>query len=781
MKKLFLSLIILSGIFLFLNNAQATNTDIIITEIGAYEASGYEWVEIYNKGVEDVDMTGWKFWEYGTNHGLSLKQGIDMILGPTEYAIITQNYVSFLSKYPNLNITIIDSSWSSLNESGEEIGLKDSNGNIIEQFTYIEAKNFSLQRKNYSLSDYLENNWVEHASGNTVGADNDFNPAVENNETAQTESIQSESTNNTEVIQTEPEILGYEIGSVVINEFISDPADGEVEFVELYNNWQYSIDLTGWWIEEGAGRKSLLGGTILANGFFVIERPKGNLNNTGDIIKLFDPTGGLIDKVVYGVWDDGNKNDNAPKADDPFSVARVYDGMDTDTDNIDFLITEEITKGKANIIFMEPAVNDSKIITVKSYNFATTTISTSTMEKMQTKSPQVKIEDVKIIISEILPNPTGSDSTEMIELYNPSEIDFDLTGLKLDDDEGGSRPYTFPMGSIIKAGEYKVFGKWDTKIALNNTIDSARLLYNDDTVIDEIDYSSVTEGASFSRDEDDEWQWTTNITAGAKNIYSKPIVKAISSNSSYKLTLETMLSEIRALDVGSRVKTKGIVSVLPNVFGTQYFYITDNISGVQVYMYSKDFPDFKVGDEIQITGEISLAYGETRVKIKNKADIVILGEGELMPQQIEISEISENYEGNLLQITGEVTEKKSTHIYLDDGSEEVKVYFKENANIGKGNFAAGDTLTVVGVLGETTAGFQLMPRSDSDIDLITSSTESVIISENNGGNTTEKYLTATAGGLATILVGLFIRARVFFVGRFFRKFGSVILSLVKRG
>src|SRR3989338_6292296 len=369
-----------------------------------------------------------------------------------------------------------------------------------------------------------------------------------------------------EIVEVEKEVLGYETGLVVINEFLSDAFDEQAEFVELYNNLGESIDLTDWWVEEGSSKKSILGGTILANSFFILEKPKGSLNNTGDIIKLFDPTGGLIDQVVYGSWDDGNINNNAPKADDPFAVARVYDGQDTDMDSIDFVITMEITKGIENIIY-----------------------------------------------TEILPNPAGSDSTEMIELYNPTNEDFDLTGLRLDNEEGGSRPYKIPDNTFIKAGEYMVFGKWDTKIALNNTIDSARLLWLDDTVVDEIDYVSVVEGASFSRDEDDEWQWTTQITPGVKNTFSKPLVKIVSNTSGYKLIVNVSLSEIRTLEVGTQIKTKGIVSVMPNIFGTQYFYITDNIAGVQVYMYSKDFPEFEVGDEVEIVGEISMSYLETRV------------------------------------------------------------------------------------------------------------------------------------------------------------------------
>ncbi|MFA5318653.1 MAG: helix-hairpin-helix domain-containing protein [Patescibacteria group bacterium] len=91
----------------------------------------------------------------------------------------------------------------------------------------------------------------------------------------------------------------YKYGDVVINEFVADPADGEVEFVELYNRTGQPVDLIGWSLFEGSGAQNLLSGTL--EKYFVIEKPKGNLNNAGDVIilKLGDA---IIDQVAYGNW-----------------------------------------------------------------------------------------------------------------------------------------------------------------------------------------------------------------------------------------------------------------------------------------------------------------------------------------------------------------------------------------------------------------------------------------------------------------------------------------------
>ncbi len=65
----------------------------------------------------------------------------------------------------------------------------------------------------------------------------------------------------------------------------------------------------------------------------------------------------------------------------------------------------------------------------------------------------------KIEISEILPNPEGSDTTEFVELYNPTDETIDLSDMKLDDEEGGSRAYTIPSGTTIRAESARGFSR----------------------------------------------------------------------------------------------------------------------------------------------------------------------------------------------------------------------------------------------------------------------------------------------------------------------------------
>ena len=154
--------------------AFAADSDIVINEIGAYEANNHQWIEIYNKGNSAVDMTGWVFREENINHGLSVPTSSDLIIEAGEYAIIASIPANFIVDYPAFNGTIIDSTWVNLATTSELIELRSSTSasNTVESFTYISTGNHSLERANPLLNDYSANNWQTHPTSNTAGRQN---------------------------------------------------------------------------------------------------------------------------------------------------------------------------------------------------------------------------------------------------------------------------------------------------------------------------------------------------------------------------------------------------------------------------------------------------------------------------------------------------------------------------------------------------------------------------------------------------------------------------------
>ncbi len=125
-----------SPLLLILLAIPAANA-IVINEImydPAGSDAGREWVEIYNNESFEVNLLGWKFFEEGTNHGLTLANG-SWTLPAGSFAIIADNYTKFLLDYSDFNDTLFDSIFS-LSNFGESIALKNSSLFALEIINY---------------------------------------------------------------------------------------------------------------------------------------------------------------------------------------------------------------------------------------------------------------------------------------------------------------------------------------------------------------------------------------------------------------------------------------------------------------------------------------------------------------------------------------------------------------------------------------------------------------------------------------------------------------------
>lgn len=338
-------------------------------------------------------------------------------------------------------------------------------------------------------------------------------------------------------------------------------------------------------------------------------------------------------------------------------------------------------------------------------------------------------EPPDIIINELLPDPEGRDEEEeFIELYNRGHAEINLINWKLDDGEGGGQPHIFTDEFQLTGGSYLVVSRADSGLALNNTADFVRLWNAGDKLIDEAEYGQTAAGEAYARGENEKWFWTTAPTPGEKNIIKLSDSAALKTAGSRsggnaktdkqeKIIIETTPSLAKNFEVGDVLKIKGLVAVVPGILGTQYFYISDKDGrGIQVYNYKKDFPRLSVGDPIAVSGELSQTNGEWRLKTKEAADMEKL-EGQEMPEAKTIScaELDETFSGDLIAVTGEIVEKKGSSLFLDDGTDEIKIYLSQYAGINSQNIAEGDLMSVSGLVNSTKSGLRLMPRGPEDI------------------------------------------------------------------
>lgn len=370
----------------------------------------------------------------------------------------------------------------------------------------------------------------------------------------------------------------------------------------------------------------------------------------------------------------------------------------------------------------------------------------------QANAPYDYADDV--IISELLPNPVGLDRDgEFIELYNAGGRAVRLRGWQLGDES--ARRYEI-ADVIIEPGAYRAWPREQTGIALNNGGDTVRLWQPEASgPLVSVSYQDSREGMSYAlHPTTNAWQWTNTPTPGAHNFFEQdnedngntdgraalasepappngqtvvraPGVEAVQqrragtaqSDAAAPAVVQAALETIRSIAPGTRVAVTGTVAVAPGVLASQYFYITGTAGGVQVYNYYKDFPALAVGQLVRVTGEISTVRNETRVKTKQAADIAIIASstGALEPAIITTEEAGAAYEAQLVSVTGVITGRQGSTVWLDDSRGEIAVYVKKSTGIDMSVFEEGETVTVTGLYLRGGSGFRLYPRFAADI------------------------------------------------------------------
>ena len=285
---------------------------------------------------------------------------------------------------------------------------------------------------------------------------------------------------------------------VLINEVLIDPvgSDGANEWLELCNNGEEDIDVSGWGIESAgsswSNKYELSAGMIVPAGGYLLL-PAGtfssafqNGGSATDGVRLVDSTSTVVDTVLYdspntNMLLDDLGNATGPFAPDPSqgnTLARSTDCTEVSGDSSDFVETSDVTPGAENIV--GSTGGDTCENTVFS----------------------------GVVVNEILYNPSGSDGGhEWVELHNSTETDIDISGWLL---EAGTSSFgtkaTIPEGSVIPAGSYYLIGEDEVILDLgyspntiaslglgngSSSVDGVRLVDCNSVVIDTVLYGAT--------------------------------------------------------------------------------------------------------------------------------------------------------------------------------------------------------------------------------------------------------------------------------------------------
>ncbi|MGM0589866.1 MAG: lamin tail domain-containing protein [Bacteroidota bacterium] len=149
--------------FTYWNVQPADSGDVVINEFIYDPPSGYsEFIELRNTTEKPVDVSRWTI---NDNRGfprvaLASEQ---LVLPPDSFLVIAPN-TDLLASFPNANLQV-QSGFPALNNSGDNIVLRDPQGAILDSLTYTTlwgGNGVSVERKSPTVSSAQPVNWGNH-------------------------------------------------------------------------------------------------------------------------------------------------------------------------------------------------------------------------------------------------------------------------------------------------------------------------------------------------------------------------------------------------------------------------------------------------------------------------------------------------------------------------------------------------------------------------------------------------------------------------------------------
>jgi len=408
-------------------STKSFSQDIIINEIN-YEYDepfrGYnakDWVELYNRSANAVDMSGWVLADEDTLY--TFQSGV--VMPPNSYYIVAKDAVDFLDAHPGTgNVFESDLSFSS---SGETIALyQDSLVTLEDLVTYgddtpwpdtPDGEGPTLSLADPTLDNDIASNWF--GSGNYGGSPGQPNSIFCN--------------------VAPPKIVINEINYKSVA-FVN-PKD----WIELHNPNNFPVDISGWeFADEKGFFRVPVGVSIPAGGYHVLTQTSSSfsaifgvphtgdwgwgLDGGGEDIGLFTENRCLVDKVDY--------DDDLPWPDDTDSTGFTITLIDPGLNNN--LPGSWISSSQIGVIFGTPG------------------------QPNNVPDPCSPTPD-RIIINEINYNSdTILSPGNWVELYNPGATAVDLSDWRYYDEDS---LYVIPSGTTIPPDGYLVLTEDDVRFS----------------------------------------------------------------------------------------------------------------------------------------------------------------------------------------------------------------------------------------------------------------------------------------------------------------------------
>jgi len=289
-----MGLLFLIVIFLLPIKAIASPNDVVFNELawmGKSQpfSSNDEWIELYNNTYSDIDLSGWKIVSDDNTPNIALN---GIVIGQGFYLLERTDDQTVPETIAN-QIYI-----GALENNGENLSLIDENNILIDQIKASDG---------WPSGDNITKQTMERASSGFWATSQDpyGTPGRKNNISIVDSPVASFLPEPTSTIL--PESNPDYPGGIVFNEVLPSPLgpDESEEWIEIYNQNNFTVDLTDWQISDVFGQIKIYSfpndSLINANSYIVIGRPESKitLNNQEDELLLFNPNQEIIDSIHY--------------------------------------------------------------------------------------------------------------------------------------------------------------------------------------------------------------------------------------------------------------------------------------------------------------------------------------------------------------------------------------------------------------------------------------------------------------------------------------------------
>ncbi|MFT3752333.1 MAG: CotH kinase family protein [Paludibacter sp.] len=155
---------------------------LVINEInyksGASKPTG-DWVEIYNPGSSEVDMTGWVFKDGENKHKFTFPNRYK--LAANGYVVIAEDLAVFSAACPEVD-NVVGSTGFGLSGSGEYVRIYDNLGQLVDSVNYSDNAPWPLNADGTGATIELKDHLLDNTDGNNWFADELKNgsPGVKN-------------------------------------------------------------------------------------------------------------------------------------------------------------------------------------------------------------------------------------------------------------------------------------------------------------------------------------------------------------------------------------------------------------------------------------------------------------------------------------------------------------------------------------------------------------------------------------------------------------------------